>query len=66
MVKVWGEDSQDGVDFSVEVAATLKDALACLPALDGLLKPKAIVIFSYDAQGESLYVRLGDVSAVNA
>ena len=66
MVKVRGEDSQDGVDFSVEVAATLKDALACLPALDGLSKPEVVVIFSYDAQGESLYVRLGDVSAVNA
>ena len=28
MVKVRGTDSQEGVDFSVEVAATLKDALA--------------------------------------
>ena len=65
MVKVRGEDSQDGVDFSVEVEATLKDALACLPALDGLSKPEVVVIFSYDAQGESLYVRPGDVSAVN-
>ena len=66
MVKVWGEDSQDGVDFSVEVAATLKDTLACLPALDGLSKPEVVVFFSYDAQGESLYVRPEDVSAVNA
>ena len=66
MVKVRGEESQDGVDFSVEVAAMLKDALACLPALDGMSKPEVVVIFSYDAQGESLYVRPGDLSAVNA
>ena len=66
MVKVRGEDSQDGVDFSVEVAATLKDVLACLPALDRLSKLEVVVIFSYDAEGESLYVRPGDVSAVNA
>ena len=50
----------------MEVAATLKDALACLPALDGLSKPEVVVIFSYDAQGESLYVRPRDVSAINA
>ena len=66
MVKVQGEDSQEGVDFSVEVAMTLKDALACFPAVDLVSKPKVIVIFSYDAHGESLYVRPGDVSAVNA
>ena len=66
MVKVRGEDSQDGVDFSVEVVATLKDALACLPALDRLSKPEVVVIFSYDTQVESLYVRPGDVFAVNA
>ena len=66
MVKVRGEDSQDGVDFSVEVAAMLKDVLACLPVVDGLSKPEVVVIFSYDAHGESLYVRLGDVSAINA
>ena len=66
MVKVRGADSQEGVDFSVEVAATLKDALACLPAVDPVSKSEVVVIFSYDAHGESLYVRLEDVSAVNA
>ena len=66
MVKVRGADSHDGVDFSVEVAATLKDALACLPAVDRVSKPEVVVIFSYNAHGESLYVWLGDVSAVNA
>ena len=49
----------------MEVAATLKDALACLPAVDPMSKPEVVVIFSYDAHGESLYVRPGDVSAVN-
>ena len=66
MVKVWGADSQEGVDFSVEVASTLKDALACLPAVDRVSKPEVVVIFSYDAHGESLYVWPEDVSAVNA
>ena len=50
----------------MEVAATLKDALACLPTMDGLSKPEVVVIFSYNAHDESLYVRPGDVSAVNA
>ena len=54
MVKVRGEDSQEGVDFSVDVAATLKDVLACLPTVDRLSKPEVVVIFSYDAHGESL------------
>ena len=66
MVKVQGTDSQEGVNFSLEVAATFKDALACLPVVDRVLKPEVVVIFSYDTHGESLYVRLGDVSAVNA
>ena len=50
----------------MEVAATLKDALACLPVVDRVSKPEVVVIFSYDTHGESLYVRLGDVSAVNS
>ena len=66
MVKVRGTDSQEGVDFSVEVATTLKDALACLPAVDRVSKPEVVVIFSYDIHSESLYFRPGDVSAVNA
>ena len=64
MVKVRGVDSQVGVDFSVEVAAMLKDALASFPAVDRLSKPEVVVIFFYDIHGESLYVRPGDVSAV--
>ena len=66
MVNVQGANSQEGVDFLVEVAATLKDALACLPVVDRVSKPEVVVIFSYDTHGESLYVRPGDVSAVNA
>ena len=34
--------------------------------MDRVSKPKVVVIFSYDTHGESLYVRPGDVSAVNA
>ena len=34
--------------------------------MDRVSKPEVVVIFSYDTHGESLYVRLGDVSAVNA
>ena len=44
----------------------LKDALACLPAVDQVSKLEVVVIFSYDTHGESLYIRLGDVSTVNA
>ena len=66
MVKVRGVNSELGVNFSVEVAATLKDRLTSLLAVDRSSKPEVIVIFSYDTQGESLYIRLGDVSAVNA
>ena len=66
MVKVRGADSQEGVDFSVEVTASLKDALACLPAMDQVSKPEVVVIISYDAHSESLYVWPRDVSAVNA
>ena len=58
-------NSEVGVNFPVKVAATLKDALTTLPALDCLSKPRVVVIFSYNTQGESLYVRLGDVSVVN-
>ena len=50
----------------IEVAATLKDALTNLPAIERLSKPEVIVIFSYDTHGESLYVWLADVLAVNA
>ena len=47
------------------MAATLKDALAILPAVDRASKPEVVVIFSYDTHGESLYVRPADVVSVN-
>ena len=59
-------NSEVGVNFLVEVAATLKDVLTSLPAVDNLSKPEVVVIFSYDTQGESLYVRAGDVSTLKA
>ena len=66
MVKVRGVNSQVAVNFSVEVVATLKDALTTPPALNRSSKPEVVVIFSYNTQGESLYVWRGDVSVVNA
>ena len=66
MVKVRGMNSKVAVNFSMEVAATQKDALTTLPALDRSLKLEVVVIFSYNIQGESLYVWQGDVSVVNA
>ena len=66
MVKVWGVNSEVGVNFSVEVAATLKDVLTSPPAINNSSKPKVVVIFWYDTYGESLYVWAGDVSAINA
>ena len=65
MVKVRGVNSKVGVNFSVEVAATLKDALTTLSALDRSSKPEVVVIFSYDTQDESLYIWPGDVIIVN-
>ena len=53
------------LQFRVEVAATLKDALAILPAVEPASKPEVVVIFSYDTHGESLYVRPADVVSVN-
>ena len=66
MVKVRGVNSEVGVNFSVKVAATLKDVLTSLLVVDHSSKPKVVVIFSYDTQGESLYVWPGDVFVVNA
>ena len=47
------------------MAATLKDALAILPAVERASKPEVVVIFSYNTHGESLYVRPADVVSVN-
>ena len=52
--------------FSVDVAASLTDALANFPAIDRLSKPEIVVVFSYDTQRESLYVRPSDVVSLNA
>ena len=48
MVRVRGMSYEVGVNFSVEVVATLKDALTSLLAIDRSSKPKVVVIFSYE------------------
>ena len=64
-VVVRSTDATSSLQFRVEVAATLKDALAILPAVERASKPEVVVIFSYDTHGESLYVRPADVVCVN-
>ena len=59
-------DATSLLQFNIKVAATLKDALAILPAIEWSSKPKVIVIFLYDTHGESLYVRPHNVLSVNA
>ena len=65
-VVVRSADGTSSLQFRVEVAATLKDALAILPAVKRASKPEVVVIFLYDTHGESLYVRPADVVSVNA
>ena len=65
-VVVRSADGTSLLQFRVEVAATLKDALAILPAVELASKPEVVVIFSYDTHGESLYVRPAHVLSVNA
>ena len=50
----------------VKVAATLKNALANLSAIERSSKPDVVVIFSYNTHRENLYVWPADVLAVNA
>ena len=64
-VVVRSTDATLSLQFRVEVAATLKDALAILPAVERASKPEVVVIFSYDTQGKSLYVRSTDVISIN-
>ena len=64
-VVVRSAGNTSSLQFRVEVAATLKDALAILPAVERVSKPEVVVIFSYDIHGESLYVRPADVVSVN-
>ena len=65
-VVVRSADGTSSLQFRIEVAAMLKDALAILPAVERASKPEVVVIFSYDTHGESLYVRPADVVSVNA
>ena len=64
-VVVRSTDATSSLQFRVEVAATLKHALAILPAVERALKPEVVVVFLYDTHEESLYVRPADVLFVN-
>ena len=65
-VNVGSAEMSSALRFSIDVAASLTDALANLPAIDRSSKPEIVVVFSYDTQGESLYVRPSDVVSLNA
>ena len=65
-VNVGSTETSSALRFSVDVATSLTDALANLPAIDRSSKPEIVIVFSYDTQGESLYVRPSDVVSLNA
>ena len=65
-VNVGSAETSSALRFSVDVAASLTDALANLPAIDWSSKPEIVVVFSYDTQGESLYMRPSDVVSFKA
>ena len=65
-VNVGSTETSSALRYSVDVVASLTDALANLPAIDRSTKLEIVVVFSYDIQGESLYVRLSDVLSLNA
>ena len=65
-VNVGSAETTSALRYSVDVAASLMDVLANLPAIDRSSKPEIVVVFSYDTQGESLYVRPLDVVSLNA
>ena len=65
-VNVRSMEASSTLHFSVEVAAKLTDALANLPSIEWSSKPEIVVVFSYDTQGESLYVQPSDVVSLNA
>ena len=65
-VNVRSVETSSALCFSVDIAASLTDALANLPAIDRLLKPEIVAVFSYDTQRKSLYVRPLDVVSLNA
>ena len=47
-VRVRSTEASSLLQFSIEVAATLTDTLANLPAIEQSSKPEIVVIFSYD------------------
>ena len=65
-VILYSTNATSFLQFRVKVAATLKDALAILPAIEQSLKPEVVVIFSYNTHKESLYVRPHHILSVNA
>ena len=65
-VNVRSAETSSALYFSVEVLATLTDTLANLPAIERSSKPEIVIVFSYDIQGESLYVRPSNVVSLNA
>ena len=64
-VNIHFAEMSSALHFSVEVVATLADALVNLPAIEQSSKPKIVLVFSYDTQGKSLYVRPSDVVSLN-
>ena len=65
-VNVGSAEMSSALRYSVDVAALLMDVLANLLAIDWSSKLEIVVVFSYDTQGESLYVRPSDVVSLNA
>ena len=65
-VNVGSAETSSALRYSIDVAASLTNALANLPAIDRSSKLEIVVVFSYDTQGESLYVRPLDVVSLNA
>ena len=64
-VNVGSAETTSALRYSVDVAASLTDALANLLAIDQSSKPEIVVVFSYDTQGESLYMQPSDVVSLN-
>ena len=64
-VKVRSTYASSSLQFSVEVAAMLTNALANLPTIEWSSKLEIVVIFSYNIQGENLYVWLLVVISLN-
>ena len=65
-VNVRSAETSSTLRFSVDVATLLTIAMANLPAIDRSSKLEIVIVFSYDTQGESLYVRPSDVVSLNA